>query len=376
MRICIAGAKSCPPEIGGIEVFAFEVGRRLVSQGTDVTVIVPRRGNKMRKEEIEGMTVRRVLAVNTRHALKVSMMPAELMVASGTRPDVFHANDPPSGVIARLSSRWKASVLTVHGLGVIPSEWSTPFRQAGLLLQRLAVRGATSVVTTDNKTALALGHYRPDIDVIPSGVDAKLFRRHGYTRPNRLEPDRINVLYVGRLTKGKGYDLLIDSLNHMRPDVLARIRLTVIGNGPLPAESMTTNTHPDVLNWIGEIPHKDIPPYFANADMLVVPSRSEGLPISILEAMSAELPVVSSTVGGIGTYFDERYLTKINSITPEGVAKAIENAVDNRAKIQMKAGAARELVESQFTWDRVTDLYLRLYEKSLEKKASAREHGP
>ena len=366
MHICIAGAKSCPPEIGGIEVFAFEIGRRLVSSGVKVTVIVPRKKNQKKTEDVEGISVRRIWAINNRHALKVSMMPEELRVAAETRPDVFHANDPPSGVVSLLSSRWKASVLTVHGMGVIPSEWSTPFRQGGILLQRLAVKGATVVATTDRRTASLIGEYRKDVVVIPSGVDTQMFRKGTHSRPNSFEDGRVNILFVGRLTRGKGFDLLIDSLGCMRPDILARVKLSVIGDGPLAKAVEESKVPTGTVNWIGEIQHRDTPPFFANADLLVVPSRSEGLPISLLEAMSASLPVVSTTVGGIGTYFDDEHLTKIESITPDGVAKAIERAIDNRVLTQEKARTARELVESRFSWDRITAMYLRLYEESLK----------
>ena len=361
MHICLVGAKSCPPEIGGIEVFAFEIGRRLVSNGAKVTVIVPRRDSLKETELVDGISVRRIRALNNRHVLKVSMMPEVLRVAARIEPDVFHANDPPSGVVSLMSSRWRSRVLTVHGMGVIPSEWSTPFRQGGLLLQRIAVKGATAVTTTDARTASMLSGLRKDVVVIPSGVDTRLFRKGAASRPNSLEVGRTNILYVGRLTMGKGFDMLIGSLDHLRPDILAEIRLTVIGDGPL-ARIVTAAKS---VNWIGEVLHKDIPPYLANADLLVIPSRSEGLPISMLEAMSSGLPVVSTMVGGIGTYFNDDHLTRIETLTPEGVARAIERAIDSRNLIESKAKTARELVESQFSWDRVADMYLRLYEKTL-----------
>jgi len=364
MHICLAGVKSCPPEIGGVEVFAFEIGRRLVSSGTKVTVIVPRKKNQRKMEDVEGISVRRVWAVNNRHLLKVSMMPEELRVAAEIRPDVFHANDPPSGVVSLLSSRWKSSILTVHGRVVPPSEWSTPFRLGGKFLHGLAVKGATAVATTDRKTASLLGEYRKDVVVIPPGVDTQLFRKGAYSRPDSLEEGKINILFVGRLTKGKGVDILIESLGHIRPDILARIELTVIGDGPLAKTVRESKPSAGSVNWIGEVPHRDIPPFFANADLLVMPSRSEGLPISMLEAMSAGLPVVSTTVGGIETYFNDEHLTRIESITSEGVANAIERAIESRGLIDKKAKTARELVESQFSWDRVAERYLRLYEET------------
>jgi len=363
MRICLAGAKSCPPIIGGIEVFVFEVGRRMVSEGAEVTVIVPRGRNQKRTEDVDGISVRRIRAIRNRYSLKMSMMPGELRVGAELRPDVFHANDPPSGIVSLVSSRWKNRVLTVHGIGISPSEWSTPFRQAGGFLQKLAVRGADAVTTTDSVTARMLSRYRNDITVIPSGVDTRTFRKGDYPRPSTLEEDKVNILFIGRLNKVKGVDILLASLAHIDPEVRKRLKLTIVGDGPMAATVREHSLDARQVSWIGEVPHAEVPAYLANADLLVMPSRSEGLPITMLEAMSSSLPVVATTVGGVGAYFDDRYLKKIESLTAQGVANAIEYAVNNKNEMSKRAKAARSLVESQFSWDSVASAYLKLYEK-------------
>ena len=363
MHICLAGAKSCPPVIGGIEVFIFEVGRRLVSKGAEVTVIVPRGKDQKKTETVDGISVRRISAIRNRYSLKVSMMPGELRIGAEVRPDVFHANDPPSGIVSLLSNRWKSRVLTVHGIGVSPSEWPTPFRQGGRFLQSIAVGGATVVTTTDEATATMLREIRKEVVVIPPGVDTKMFGRATYSRPDIFDADRVNILFIGRLTRVKGIDLLLESLDLIKTDILARIRLTVIGSGPLATAVQRYGTTRHQVRLVGEVPHKDIPNYLAHADLLVMPSRSEGLPISMLEAMSSGLPVVATTVGGIGTYFDDRHLMRIESLTAQGVADAIEHAVENKSLMEGRARTARNLVESQFSWDRVAEAYLRLYEE-------------
>ncbi len=364
MRICLAGAKSCPPIIGGIEVFVFEIGRRMVSKGVEVTIIVPRGPNQSRTEDVEGISVRRIRAIRNRYSLKMSMMPGELWVGAELRPDVFHANDPPSGIVSLTSSRWKNRVLTVHGIGVSPSEWATPFRQAGGFLQKLAVKGADAVTTTDSVTAKMLSRYRNDITVIPSGVDTHTFRRNDHPRPSALAEGKVNMLFIGRLNKVKGVDLLLEGLAQIDPEVRKKLKLTIVGDGPMAATVRDHSSHAHQLDWIGEIPHKEVPAYLANADLLIMPSRSEGLPITMLEAMSSGLPVVATTVGGVGTYFDDRHLVRIESLSAQGVAKAIEYALENKNEMIERAKTARELVESRFSWDSVADAYLKLYEET------------
>jgi len=245
------------------------------------------------------------------------------------------------------------------------SEWPTPFRQGGKLLQRVSLVSADAVATTDEQTASLLRAHRKDIRIIPSGVDTSLFSRGRHAKPDSYESGKVNVLHVGRLAEVKGTDLLMDSLRLLSAETREMISLKVIGNGPLaPLVSEAAKSYHEV-QWLGEVPHDRIAPYFANADMFVMPSRSEGLPISMLEAMSCMVPVVGTVVGGIGTYFDERHITKIQEPTAEAVATALESAVRDKATAAKKAAEAKTLIDSRFSWDAVTDQYLRLYEEIL-----------
>lgn len=365
MRICIVGPKSCPPEIGGIEVFAYEIGKRLAARGAEVTVVVPRGHGLANEQEIEGIRIVRVRAARNRFALKVSMIPDQIATAVRREPDVLHANDASSGVAALLRLRWRSSVLTVHGTGVSPHEWPPPFRQGAKLLQRLAVVGADAVTTTDEVTASLLRAYREEIRIIPPGVDTSLFSKGLHPKPDVFDNGKVNLLHVGRLAKVKGTDLLVDSVKLLPKEIRDALSLKVIGDGPLaPLVREAARSYP-MVEWLGEVPHDRIAPYFAHADMFVMPSRSEGLPISMLEAMSCSVPVVGTVVGGIGTYFDDRHLTKIAAPTAEAVAASIEGAVRDRSGITRKSVEAKALVDARFSWDVIAEQYARLYDETV-----------
>jgi glycosyltransferase involved in cell wall biosynthesis len=363
MRVCLAGAKSCPPEIGGIEVFVYELGKRLAARGFEVSALVPRRKDLKDSEDVNGISVVRVRAIQSRYLLKVSTIPGALKAARKIHPDVFHANDPPSGIVGRLGGGWKAYLMTVHGRGFSRSEWPTPFRQAGGVLQRVAINGADAVTTSDATTASAFqSNGKPIIEVNP-GVDATVFQRRDLLMPSSFNESKLNLLFVGRLNQVKGIDLLLQSLGKLPPDTLSRLQLTVVGDGPLAHLVKKSRERGLPIEWVGMVPHKEIPPYFAHADILVMPSRSEGLPISMLEAMAAGLPVLATKVGGIGKAFDEIYYTPINQIDSDAVASSIRNAIDGLDAVRRKAEAARALVETDFTWDKVTERYIKIYQK-------------
>lgn len=365
MRILLAGAKSCPPRIGGIEVFVFQLGKRLAARGFDVSVVVPRIPGERRTETISGMLVTRIPVIKERHFMKVSMIPNLVAAANHLRPDVFHANDPASGIASATRGQWSKSLLTVHGAGFSKSEWPTPFRQGGKLLQAIAVKCATRVVATDASTSELIKRIRDDVLVVPPGVDTNLFKE---AREGGLcfdEKEKIQILFVGRLTEVKGFDLLVRSLEYLRPDVRERIRINVVGSGPL--RRMIDETHPKrgILNWVGEQPHEAMPSFYASAHFMVMPSRSEGVPVAMLEAMSSGLPVVGTLVGGVGRIFDERHIFRIKEPSAEAVARSIEAAIDHNELLSERAKRAKELVTAQFSWDRMTERYLEIYSQYL-----------
>lgn len=362
MHVCYLGPKSCPPKIGGIEVFVFEIGRRLASKGVEVTVLTAARADEVVAEQVEGMNVRRIRALDNRHTLKVSMIPGQLIAASRLKPDVLHANDPPSGVMALTRMGWSKVVFTVHGVGVSPSEWPSPIRQGGRLLQRIATRGADVLTVTDDVTATRLVKDREQVLVIPPGVDVHQFRVGAHPMPPGYDAEKINLLFAGRLTKVKGVDLLVEGVKLLPPEILGKLKITVIGDGPMAPLVHILAADLQNVTWFRYVPHSSIAPYFTNANLFIVPSRSEGLPISMLEAMSSGVPVISSLVGGIGSYFSDDHLTRIGSLTPKGIAEAIEFAVSNQPVVKRKARHACELVRSNFSWDRIAEEYLRIYQ--------------
>ena len=117
------------------------------------------------------------------------------------------------------------------------------------------------------------------------------------------------------------------------------------------------------VKFLGEIPHRDIAPFIANADLFVLPSRSEGFPISLLEAMACEVPVVSTMVGGVGTRLDDRYVTPIREPSAGAVAEALRYALQNPSVLRSRAEAARGLVEKNYSLDSMTQMYCDIYER-------------
>ena len=152
----------------------------------------------------------------------------------------------------------------------------------------------------------------------------------------RLETDKIKVIWVGRKEKLKGYNVV---------QKLKR-KFYVIE---------CTN-----------VPHDNMPLYYRSADIFVLPSLYEGMPLTALEAMASGLPIVAYRVGGLADIvFDDfnGYLVKPGDI--KELTKKIKLAYENKKRLGKNG---RLLTEKIFNWEYVAKRYLEIYESLLNSK--------
>ncbi|MCK4413054.1 MAG: glycosyltransferase [Candidatus Eisenbacteria sp.] len=165
---------------------------------------------------------------------------------------------------------------------------------------------------------------------LPCGTDTGRFRplpRHEARRDLGLAEGSV-VLFVGRLSRGKGLELLRETAARL-PDVDFRL----IGDGPLRWEA--SNCH-----FLGARPHGEIATWLNAADLLVLPSFSEGTPVTVLEALASETPVVCTRVGACPELIDHGVTGLL--IPPgdtDALTAAVRKALDAGA-FEMSAGRA------------------------------------
>jgi len=147
-------------------------------------------------------------------------------------------------------------------------------------LQRADVVTAVSQFVAD-KTKEDLA-YKGKIIVIPNGVDEQLFKPDNTKKKN----DRINVLFSGNLTKRKGAQWILPILEQLDSHI------DIIYTSGLRGESKLPN-HPRLLN-AGSIPYNEMPSFYNQMDILLMPTVREGLSLAVLEAMACGLPIVAS----------------------------------------------------------------------------------
>ena len=355
----MVGAKSFPPVLGGIETHVYEIALRLARRGARVSVIVPRTPSRTRTENVNGVRVRPVFNIGTRYTLKLSMMPsiaAEIKRSRG----LVHAHDATGGFVAAEATGDTGFVYTMHGVGFHPGDWPTPFRQGIQLLERTALRNARHVFCTDVLSARYASSQREQVEVLPNAVDVSLFGTRE-ERPTQYVQGKFVFLFVGRLVKVKGVETLLDSISRIPESLRSNAQFVFVGDGPLRGEVVAAGRRIPQIRVVGTIPHDSILPYFAHADAFLLPSLSEGLPISLLEALAASLPCVASDVGGISSQIPGEVLRLVPPGDAEQLAKQMIELLSNPEGGKALGLAGKSYVEANFSWDRTVDRLVEVY---------------
>jgi glycosyltransferase involved in cell wall biosynthesis len=283
------------------------------------------------------------------------------------RPDILHASSSKAGVLGRLAASLAGvpiRIFTVHGWAFLAYEGMTSrlYRWADRLVRPLTT--VTICVSAQGRLE-GLAARTCDAErtlVIPNAVDvAAAPRSMLYDRKRPL------IVAVGRLKAPKDFSTLIGALGRLPQESFDGL---IVGEGPerQPLEGEVSALGlANRVRFAGE--RHDIPELLATADVFVLPSRSEGLPISVLEAMAAGLPVVASRVGGVPELVvDGKTGLLVQPGDPEELAGALcRLAADRRLRHRLGArGRAR--AEQAFDLEPFRRAHVELYSRELARR--------
>ena len=279
------------------------------------------------------------------------------------RPDLVHVNSSKAGALGRLAAlvaRTPVRVFTVHGWAFKAHSGAAAalFRWADRLLAPVTTV-TICVSETERATGLAARTCRAARTVvIPNAVDVARARQ---ARPAGDPP---RIVSVGRLSAPKDPLTLLRAL----PALGARAySLDLVGGGREP-EAVEAELRAlglgDRVRLLGE--RHDVPELLAAADVFVLSSRSEGAPLSVLEAMAAGLPVVASAVGGVPELVvDGETGLLVPPGEPAALAEALARLLDDPGLRERLGAAGRERARDRFDLRGLRAAHLELYARVL-----------
>jgi glycosyltransferase involved in cell wall biosynthesis len=253
-------------------------------------------------------------------------------------------------------------VITMHGNMTMTDRWT---RRAALRWA-FARSDATVAVSRHTREHLdhTLGLREGVLTVIPNGVPERRGDRTTGRRVAGAAESEILILGVGSLMPRKGFHLLIEALAALEREGLRQPwRFVVAGAGAERAALDALAKDRNIEQRFALLGSRDdIPDLLAAADVYVMPSIWEGLPLALLEAMFAAKPILASEVGGIPEairHEEEGLLTAPGDVS--ALAAALRRLLTDAGLRERLGTNARERAQREFTLDAMTDAYERLY---------------
>ena len=286
------------------------------------------------------------------------------------RPDIVHVHSSKMGVLGRLAGRLARvdiRVLTVHGWSFAAYNGLT--RRLFVWIERLMRPVTTTVVCVSEATrqeGLAARTCDPQRTVVVhNAVDVRSFS------PTTRLGGTAEVVGVGRFAYPKDFTTLLEAVRLV--DAPCHLRLA--GDGPGLA-AVAAEVGRQGLSGRVELlgARADIPELLAHSDVFVLSSRSEGFPVSVLEAMAAGLPVVATDVGGVAEAVEDGESGLLVPATDaEALARALERLLAD-GELRRRLGAAgRARALSLFDLPRYRAAYEELYRERLSAAAEPGE---
>lgn len=231
------------------------------------------------------------------------------------------------------------------------NSFSRPMRFLYKKAAILAYKNADQVVAVSNsiaRVALDCGAIVSSVSVVHNGVEQPEMELK--EKAARIHGSALKLIFVGRLAPEKGVSYLLEAMTRFNAE---EVSLTIIGHGPLfymlkeQAHELNISSQVD---FIGHISHDKLGAYYANADILVLPSLSEAFGLVILEAQSYGVPVIATRVGGIpDLVIDGRNGFLVEPRDSSDLAVAIEKFLNNSVNLcEMRREGIKN--SNSFTW--------------------------
>ena len=375
LKVAMIGHKRIPSREGGVEIVVEELSTRMVKKGIEVTCY-NRKGkhalDKSQKvehiKEYKGVKLKSVLTIDMKGlaAMTSSFFGAIKILFSKNNIVHFHAEGPCAMIpIIKFFSK-KKIIVTIHGLDWQRAKWggfATKYIKFG---EKMAAKYADEIIVlSENVKKYFKDTYNRETNFIPNGVNKPDIKDVDIIKDKfNLAKDNY-ILFLGRLVPEKGIHYLIEAYNKINTD-----KKLVIAGG-----SSDTDTYFNELKekakdnkniiFTGFVQGEELEELYSNAYIYVLPSDLEGMPLSLLEAMSYKNCCLTSDIPECKTVMDNNGVTFKKSDVND-LKEKLQYLVDNVDKVNKYKSEAQDYILKKYNWDDVVDKTIGLYKK--EKK--------
>lgn len=369
LRIAMLGHKRIPSREGGVEVVVEELSTRMIERGHAVTCY-NRRGHHVagieydqeHLKDYKGVRLINVFTINRRGLAAMTASVFGALRAAFGRYDVVHFHAEGPAFMCWLPKLFgKKIIVTVHGLDHKRAKWGRFASWYIMCGERNAVRFADEIIVLSSSVQDYFSTvYGRKTSFIPNGVDDKPIRpAMEISQEWGMEKDSY-ILYMGRLVPEKGSHYLIEAFKNVKTD-----KKLVIAGGSSDTNEYTDHIHelakddPRII-FAGFVQGRKKHELYSNAYIYTLPSDLEGMPLTVLEAMSynncclvSSIPECTEVVDNQAVVFEKSDVQQLQ--------EKLQLLCDDPELVQEYKKDAKNFILGKYNWEDVVDRTLELY---------------
>ena len=369
LRIAMLGHKRIPSREGGVEIVVGELSTRMVEKGHDVTCF-NRKGHHIggssfdeeRISEYKGVRIKSVWTVEKRGLAAMTASFAAAVRAAFGRYDVVHFHaEGPCAMLWLPKLFGKRCVATIHGLDHQRAKWGRFASWYIRFGEKCAARKADEIIVlSENVQNYFKEVYGRETVFVPNGV----------TRPEIKPADEISRLYgvekdsyllfLGRLVPEKGVAYLIEAYKQLNTDKKLVIAGGASDSSDYEAQLKSLALGDDRIIFTGFIQGQALEELYSNAYIYILPSDLEGMPLSLLEAMSYGNCCVTSDIPECARVTDQ-YGVTFRKSDVDDLREKLQMLCDDSSVVENLKRQSADYICNKYNWDDVTAQTLQLY---------------
>lgn len=374
LNITMFGHKRMPSREGGVEIVVEELATRMAKRH-NVTVynrsghhVSDKNFNSEKLKDFKGVKIKRVPTIDIKGLAAVTSSFFAAIRCAFSNADIVHIHAEGPALMAPLLKLFrKRVVVTIHGLDWQRDKWSDGFGAKYIKWgEKAAVKHADEIIVlSHNVRNYFLDTYKRFTTYIPNGV----------CKTRALEPNEISdkfglnkdeyILFLGRLVPEKNIHSLIEAFRCV--DTKKKL---VIAGGTSDTDDYVKqlwqlSNGDDRIVFTGFVQGQLLQELYSNAYVYVLPSNLEGMPLSLLEAMSYGNCCVISDIDELTQVVDDKAVVVRKGDT-EKLREILQTLCDDSALVERYKSQASEYITKKYNWDDVVKETLALYEDNRE----------
>lgn len=368
LNIAMLGHKRVPSREGGIEVVVEELSTRMVASGYSVTCF-NRRGKHVSGAEIQrvnqykGVRIKEVFTIDKKGLAAMTSSFFASMEAAFGKYDVVHFHaEGPCAVLWLPKLFGKRCIATIHGIDWQRAKWGGFASKYIKFGEKIAAKYADEIIVlSEGVQKYFMNTYERETVFIPNGVNRPTLRSPQLIKEKYgLDKDEY-ILFLGRLVPEKGITYLVKAFMEVTTD-----KKLVIAGGSSDTDTFMQELKKlaegdDRIVFTGFVQGQMLEELYSNAYVYTLPSDLEGMPLSLLEAMSYGNCCLTSDIAECAEVVENKAILFKKSDVDD-LKEKLQYVCDNPDAVRKLKNGAADFICQKYNWDDVVDRTLKLYQ--------------